>query len=60
MAAVITGKRAAGSFLVQQAVVYQRRRPERSVAQQVVQEYLEAWLARRSAGGLDAGTYVVR
>jgi len=35
--------------------VYQRRRPERSVAYQVVQQNLETWLARRSAGGLDAG-----
>ena len=49
------GKRAAGSCRVQRAVVYQRRRPERSVAYQVVQQNLETWLARRSAGGLDAG-----
>ena len=49
------GIRAAGSFRVQQAVVYQRRRPERSVSYQVVHQKLETWLARRSAGGLDAG-----
>ena len=35
--------------------MYQRRRPERSVAYQVVQQNLETWLARRRAGGLDAG-----
>ena len=40
---------------MQQAVVYQRRRPERSVAYQVVQLNLETWLARRCVGGLDAG-----
>ena len=39
--------------------MYQRRRPDRSVAQQVVQQSLETWLARRRAGGLDAGAYVV-
>ena len=49
------GIRAAGSCQVQQAVVYQRRRPERSVAYQVVQQNLETWLARRRAGRLDAG-----
>jgi len=53
------GIRAAGSFLVQQAVLYQRRQPERSVAYQVVPQNLETWLARRRAGGLDAGAYVV-
>ena len=47
--------RAAGSCQVHQAVVYQRRRPERSVAYQVVQHCLETWLARRRAGRLDAG-----
>ena len=31
-----------------------------AVAYQVVQQNLETWLARRSAGGLDAGTGVVR
>ena len=35
--------------------MYQRRRPERSVAYQVVQHCLETWLARRRAGGLDGG-----
>ncbi len=49
------GIRAAGSCQVQQAVVYQRRRPERSVAYQVVQQNLETWLARQRAGRLDAG-----
>ena len=49
------GIRAAGSFRVQQGVVYQRRRPERSVAYQVVQHNLETWLARRRVGGLDGG-----
>ncbi len=37
------------------AAVYQRRRPARSVAYQVAQQNLETWLARRRAGGLDAG-----
>ena len=41
------------------AAVYQRRRLERSVAYQVVQQSLETWLARRSAGWLDAGAGVV-
>ena len=36
-------------------LLYQRRRPERSVAYQVVQLNLETWLARRCVGGLDAG-----
>ena len=36
-------------------LLYQRRRPERSVAYQVVQQNLETWLALRRAGGLDAG-----
>ena len=49
------GKRAAGSCRVQRAGVYQRRRPERSVAYQVVRQNLETWLARRRVGGLDAG-----
>ena len=53
------GIRAAGICQVQQAVVYQRRRPERSVAYQVVQYCVETWLARRRAGGLDAGAYWV-
>ncbi len=30
-------------------MVYQRRRPERSVAYQVVQQNLETWLARGGA-----------
>ena len=55
VATVMLGKRAAGSCRGQQAVVYQPRRPERSVAYQVVQQNLETWLARRRAGGLDAG-----
>ena len=54
------GIRAAGSCRVPRAAVYQRRRPERSVAYQVVQHRLETRLARRRAGGLDAGTGVVR
>ena len=37
VATVMPGIRAAVSRRVRQAVVYQRRRPERSVAQQVVQ-----------------------
>ena len=59
VATVMPKKRAAGSCRVQRAVVYQRRRPERSEAYQVVQQNLETWLARRSAGGLDAGAGVV-
>ena len=55
----ITGIRAAGSCRVQQAVVYQRRRPERIVAQQVVQQSLETWLARRSADWYGSGAGVV-
>ena len=35
--------------------MYQRRRPERSVAYQVVQHCLVTWLARQRAGRLDAG-----
>ena len=35
--------------------MYQRRRPERSVAYQVVQHCLVTWLARQCAGRLDAG-----
>ena len=35
--------------------MHQRRRPERSVAYQVVKQNLETWLARRRAGGLVAG-----
>ena len=54
VATVMPGKRAAGSCRVQQAVVYQRRRPERSVAYQVVQQSLETWLARRRAGWMQA------
>ena len=53
------GIRAAGSCAVQRAAVYQRRRPERSVAYQVVQQNLETWLARRLAGGLDAGADLI-
>jgi len=56
----MAGIRAAGSCRVQQAVAYQRRRPERIVAQQVVQHYLEPWLALRHAVGLDAGAGLVR
>ena len=55
VAAGMPGIPAAGSCAVQRAAVYQRRRPERSVAYQVVQQNLETWLARRRAGGLDAG-----
>jgi len=55
----MAGIRAAGSCRVQQAVAYQRR-PERSVAQQVVQQNLEAWLARRSADWCGRGAGVVR
>ena len=51
----MTPGNAAGSCRVQRAVVYQRRRLERSVAYQVVQQNLETWLLRRRAGGLDAG-----
>ena len=43
------------SWLMKRAAVYQRRRPERSAAYQVVRQNLETWLALRSAGGLDAG-----
>ena len=35
---------------VQCAAVYQRRRPERSGAYQVVRQNLETWLAQRRAG----------
>jgi len=53
------GLRAAGSCRVRQTVVYQRQRPEKSVAYQVVLQNLETWLAWRSAGGLDAGAGLV-
>ncbi len=43
------------SWQLPSAAVYQRWRPARSVAYQVVQQNLETWLARRRAGGLDAG-----
>ena len=59
VATVMPGRCAAGSCRVQHAVVYQRRRPERSDAYQVVQQNLETWLVRRRAGGLDAGADVV-
>ena len=55
----MAGIRAAGSCRVQQAVAYQRR-TERSVAQQVVPQNLETWLARRSADLCGSGTGVVR
>ena len=54
------GIRTAGSCQVQRAVVYQCRRPERSVAQQVVPQNLGTWLALRHAVGLDAGAGFVR
>ena len=60
MAAGMPGTRAAGSCRVQRAVVYQRRRPERSVAQQEVQQSLETWLARRSADWCGSVAGVVR
>ena len=41
-------------------LLYQRRRPERSVAYQVVQQNLETWLALRSADWCGSGTGVVR
>ena len=45
-------------------LLYQRRRPERSVAYQVVQQNLETWLALRSVdwcgSGECAGTAVIR
>lgn len=59
VAAVMPGMRAAASCRVQQVVVYQRRRPEWSVAYLVVHQSLETWSARRRAGGLDAGAGVV-
>ena len=59
VAIVMPGKRAAGSCRVRQAVVYQRRRPERSVAQQVVQQSLETWLARRRVDWCGSGAGVV-
>ena len=40
---------------VEADTVYQRRRPERTAAYQVVRQNLETWLARRRAGGLDPG-----
>jgi len=63
MATVMFAIRAAGSCRVQQAVVCQRRRPEQSVAYQVVQQNLETWHMlerglvwirrwRRAAGGV--------
>ena len=60
VATVMRGKCAAGSFRGQPAVVYQRRRPKRSVAQQVVQQSLETWLARRNVDWCGSGTGVVR
>ena len=50
VATVMPGIRASVSRRVRQAMVYQRWRPERSVAQQVVQQSLETWLARRRDG----------
>ena len=38
------------------AAVYQRRRPERTAAYQVVRQNLETWLAQRRVGGLDPGS----
>ena len=40
---------------MKRAAVYQRRRPERSAAYQVVRQNLETWLAQRRAGTLAAG-----
>ena len=42
------------------AAAYQRRRPERSVAYQVVPQNLETWLALRRADWYGSGTGVVR
>ena len=41
-------------------MLYQRRRPERSVAYQVVQQNLETWLALRNADWCGSGAGVVR
>ena len=41
-------------------LLYQRRRPERSVAYQVVQHNLETWLALRNADWCGSGAGVVR
>ena len=41
-------------------LLYQRRRPERSVAYQVVQQNLEMWLALRSVDWSGPGAGVVR
>ena len=38
------------------AAVYQRRRPERTTAHQVVRQNLETWLAQRRVGGLEPGS----
>ena len=54
-AAGVPGTRAGRNCRTKRAAVYQRRRPERSAAYQVVRQNLETWLALRSAGGLDAG-----
>ena len=56
----MAGIRAAGSCRVQRDVVYQRRRPERSVAYQVVQQNLETWLARQRVDWCGLGAGVVR
>ena len=54
-AAGVPGTRADSNCKLKRAAVYQRRRPERSAAYQVVRQNLETWLAQRRAGGLVAG-----
>ena len=54
-AAGVPGTRAGRNCRTKRAAVYQRRRPERSAAYQVVRQNLETWLAQRRAGRLAAG-----
>ena len=55
-AAGMPGAIALRSCGAKRAAVYQRRRPERTAAYQVVRQNLETWLAQRRVGGLDPGS----
>ncbi len=54
-AAGVPGTRAGSNCKLKRAAVYQRRRPDRSAAYQVVRGNMETWLAQRSAN-CSAGT----
>ena len=55
IAAGMPGAIAVRSCGVQRAAVYQRRRPERTAAYQIVGQNLETWLAQRRVGECGGG-----